>query len=325
MAARAALAHPARVSALRVFLPLVLFAAGCARQSHLPPPISPEERQAYAPQPLEPGQEVLPSPGVAPALEAAPALAKTESTAATPIGPLPGGEACLQALAQRGVRFSRREAERGVPTPILVQSDIGNVHFFSDGRLFVADCRLALALAELAPELSALGVTQMRFSGAYVYRNKRSGRLSLHAHGLAIDVHEIWFGAEQLSVKKDFARGLGRECTPNMPKLNELACRVRAHRLFKELLTPDDNADHYDHLHFGLAPLPGEVPPEPPPVVLREPTRRAPAPTAAATEEVAPLEDGVPALKQEQKTKPAPAPHHDEVPGSLPEEIPPLE
>jgi hypothetical protein len=243
--------------------------------------------------PLEPGDEATPLPR--PAEATAPALAKNDPQPHGPLGPFPGGEACLRELGQRGVVFSRREAERGVPTPILVKSDVGGVHFFSDGMPFIADCRLVLALTELGPELAALGVSQMRFSGAYAYRYKPSGRLSLHAHGLAIDVHEIWFGGERLSVRKDFARGLGRECAPGMPRLNELACRVRQQHLFKELLTPDDNADHYDHFHFGLAPLPGELPPEPPPVLLRHPTRKAPA-AVESEDELPPLEDGLPEI-----------------------------
>lgn len=217
-----------------------------------------------------------------------------------------------------------------MPTPVLVNGPIGGVRFFSDATPFIADCRLVFALSELAPELVELGVSQVRFSGAYVYRVKTtgSGRLSLHAHGLAIDVHDIWFGSERLNVKMNYTRGLGRECQPGLPRLNEVVCRVRQRGLFKELLTPDDNADHRDHFHFGLAPLPGEVPPEPPPVVLRQPVRKAPAvsPKAAGAakpepvparepapdaDEIAPIENDAPA--------PAPAPEATERPGSLPE------
>ena len=45
----------------------------------------------------------------------------------------------------------------------------------------VSDCRLALALAKVAPELRGLGISAMRFSGAYSYRMAKVGRLSLHA------------------------------------------------------------------------------------------------------------------------------------------------
>jgi hypothetical protein len=58
-------------------------------------------------------------------------------------------------------------------------------------------------------------------------------------------------------VKTAFQRGRG--CSSSLPLLNELACRVRARRLFHEQIGPDDNAAHYDHFHFGLRPLPGEL------------------------------------------------------------------
>ncbi|HTU57188.1 MAG TPA: hypothetical protein VMF89_02125, partial [Polyangiales bacterium] len=45
-------------------------------------------------------------------------------------------------------------------------------------------------------------------------------------------------------------------CSTDAPLLNQLACRLKARGLFRELLTPDYDADHHDHLHLGLAPLP---------------------------------------------------------------------
>jgi hypothetical protein len=43
--------------------------------------------------------------------------------------------------------------------------------------------------------------------------------------------------------------------------LNRLACSFKSTGLFKELLTPDYNADHHDHFHLAIEPI-GE-PPEP--------------------------------------------------------------
>lgn len=120
----------------------------------------------------------------------------------------------------------------------------------------ITDCRLALALAEVAPDLRTLGVTRARFSGAYVYRMSRAGRLSLHAHGLALDLHEFVAFGRSFEVKRDFARGLGDACQEGAPLLNQVACRLRHRRVFKEFLTPDDNADHHDHLHLAIAPEP---------------------------------------------------------------------
>jgi hypothetical protein len=81
--------------------------------------------------------------------------------------------------------------------------------------------------------------------------------MSLHAYGLAIDLHEFKANGQSYVVKTAFERG--RACASELPLLNQVACRVREKRLFHEQLGPDDNAAHYDHFHFGIRPLPDEV------------------------------------------------------------------
>lgn len=168
---------------------------------------------------------------------------------------LPGGSQCLERLRQDGVAFREVDRSRGVETPIVVNS-ISGIEFWSVAGPMLVDCRFALALVQVAPEFSALGIRRVRFSGAYVYRTSKTGRLSLHAYGLALDVHEVTTKSGTYSVKRDFARGLGESCGDEAPLLNRLACRLRAPGLFRELLTPDYDADHHDHLHLGVAPLP---------------------------------------------------------------------
>ena len=36
--------------------------------------------------------------------------------------------------------------------------------------------------------------------------------------------------------------------------LRTLACRLRASSIFREVITPDDNADHHDHIHLEAYP-----------------------------------------------------------------------
>lgn len=167
---------------------------------------------------------------------------------------VPGGEQCLARLREQDVRFEQLSAERGVDTPILIRGPLGGVEFWSYAGPMVVDCRMALALSRVAPEFAALGVTRVRFSGAYVYRTSKQGRLSLHAFGLAIDIHDVKVDGEIFSVSKDFERG--QSCAEELPLLNRLGCRLRSVGLFRELLTPDYDADHKDHIHLGLAPLP---------------------------------------------------------------------
>jgi hypothetical protein len=243
-----------------LLLGLLFLAAGCAREAPSARTPDPGFRPwvtppGYAWPPRSLAKEDRMHPGLR-----AEELSKTApvTTANRPPLPsdslIPGGDDCIERLRERGVRFETLPAERGVDTPILVHGALGGVNFWSSGGPMVVDCRMALVLTRVAPEFTALGVTRARFSGAYVYRTSKQGRLSLHAYGLAIDMHDVTTAEGTFSVKKDFARGIG--CAEDSPLLNRLACRLRALGLFRELLTPDYDADHQDHVHLGLAPLP---------------------------------------------------------------------
>jgi hypothetical protein len=169
----------------------------------------------------------------------------------------PGGDDCLSQLRAAGVPFQVVSDKRGVTTPIAIDGPIGGVRYWTIGAgPMVSDCRLALALAKVAPELRDLGISAMRFSGAYSYRMAKVGRLSLHAYGLALDVHEVTADGKSYVVARDFAKGLPNGCAVEAPLLNRLACRLARLRLFQELLTPDSNADHHDHLHIAIARAP---------------------------------------------------------------------
>ncbi len=183
----------------------------------------------------------IPTPG------SAPRIAPPEPTNA----PFEEGKSCLRALGRTGVSFQRIDSLKGVDNPVEIRGKLGGIIFYAtDHRPLQMDCRLALALERLAPVFAAHGLTRVRYSGAYSYRRTRSGRLSHHAHGLAIDLHDLEFGAKSLSVEDDFARNVG--CDPGNPPLNRLACSMRQQRLFEEFLTPDYNFDHRDHLHIAV-------------------------------------------------------------------------
>jgi len=169
----------------------------------------------------------------------------------------PSGDECLSDLRSSGTAFQVVSEKRGVATPVAIEAPIGGVRYWTLGAgPMVSDCRLALALSKVAPELRALGISGMRFSGAYSYRMAKVGRLSLHAYGLAIDVHEVIADGKSYVVARDFAKGLPNGCAVEAPLLNRLACRLAQLRLFQELLTPDSNADHHDHLHIAIARAP---------------------------------------------------------------------
>ena len=171
--------------------------------------------------------------------------------------PPPNAGSCLSELTRSGVNYSAPGEKRGVVTPVLVQSDLGGVRYIPTGGLpLIVDCRFAVTLERLGPLLREVGVSALHYSGAYVYRMSSKGRLSLHANGLAIDIHEATIDGQQLTVKQDFAKGLGESCGNSAPPLNRMACHLKRSGAFKELLTPDYDANHHDHIHLAIAPTP---------------------------------------------------------------------
>ncbi len=170
--------------------------------------------------------------------------------------PIPGGEECLSELDALGVHYQALGAKPGIEQLVVIRGPLGNVRYFANGGLpLICNCRLGVALARISPLLRELRITDVRFSGAYVPRTQKNGRPSLHARGLAIDVHEIITPEGSLSVDKHFIRGLGPECPAGAPLLNRLRCELARTSLFRELITPDHNKDHRDHLHLGISPL----------------------------------------------------------------------
>lgn len=198
----------------------------------------------------------------------APVLAKSQFGDETPTSPLSPSaarvipppasrasrlqkSACLSELRDRGITFSELKNLRGVENPVHIRGPLGGVKFWAnDGRSLTMDCRLALALDDMRPLFKKHDLKRVRYSGAYSFRRTRTGRLSHHAHGLAIDLHDLTFSNEETSVVKDYRKNTG--CPTASSRLNELACDMRAARVFQEFLTPDFNYDHRDHLHISV-------------------------------------------------------------------------
>jgi len=161
------------------------------------------------------------------------------------------GNKCLKDLKKRNIQFRPLSELKGVENPVEIHGTLGGVTFWAnDGRKFEMDCRLALTLDSLGPVFRKYGVTRVRYSGTYSYRRTRSGRLSHHALGLAIDIHELEFKNSSVSVENDFEKNVG--CSSRNTHFNQLVCALRQTRLFEEFLTPDFNYDHRDHLHISV-------------------------------------------------------------------------
>jgi hypothetical protein len=172
---------------------------------------------------------------------------------------LPGSADCVARLAEHDVRFHPLDHAIGVKTPVVVDGPIEGIRYLSGNGPLIADCRLVLALALVAPSLTSYGVSDIRFSGAYVFRLSNKHRISLHAYGLAIDLHGFTRLGTHYEIQQDFRKGIGLTTADDAPIANGFASRLRESGFFHEYLTPDDNADHHDHVHVGVSPLPDEV------------------------------------------------------------------
>ena len=196
-----------------------------------------------------PGPSVAAGPRL-PALDVHGAASGTEA--------LPGGLTCLLRLGRLRVAHLALERLRHVNTPIALRGPIAGVRYRPTARLpFEGDCRLVLALEAAAPLFKALGIRELGFSNVYRPASRGARRLSRHALGLAIDVHQLQVcgarGCRSLRVDRDYVRGLNDACeNPQRPILNQLACRLKRGRYFDRVLTPDTNADHRDHFHLAI-------------------------------------------------------------------------
>ncbi|MEO5767947.1 MAG: hypothetical protein ABIS92_06315 [Polyangia bacterium] len=154
-------------------------------------------------------------------------------------------------------------------TPVEITGPIGGVALVARGRrAAVMDCMLASALAKAGGVFQELGVTALAFSAAFDHRTRRgSTEPSGHAYGLAIDVHTIRGIFGEYDVRQKFERGVGlwrgldrdsgaleacvgHPATHEGRLLRQLACRLKLHPAFRVIVTPDDDADHQDHLHL---------------------------------------------------------------------------
>lgn len=174
--------------------------------------------------------------------------------------PAPGQDAaCLARLARAGVKHRILAEVKGVRTPVELRGDrLGGVRYQRGGnntRRFIVDCRLAEALAVLGRDLRRAGVAGIYYSSTWRYTVvKGQGRLSGHAHGLALDVVAIEGGFGYASVVRHFEKGRSgcgaRARTPRGQAFGALLCALARRRAFGTVFTPDSDAMHRDHLHI---------------------------------------------------------------------------
>ena len=194
-------------------------------------------------------------------LASAPRPARAESEAAE----------CLRALDRLGVAY-RRVERRGIAIAVEVRGRLGGIEYRSySGEALVLDCSLVQSLASAGSMLRARGIERVNYSSAYQRRNIRgTSRPSRHSFGLAIDVHTFVLAGETVAViKSDYEQGLGDAGDCVGEPLTELGGLLRAVEcdlvrsdLFRALLTPDFDPDHYNHFHLEALPWSERARPE---------------------------------------------------------------
>lgn len=198
-----------------------------------------------------------------------------ENTAAYRYAQL-GSDACYEELEKRELSV-RRESEQwpGLSAPVRLTGPLNGVTFRTDideserdkSPYELFDCRLVLALHDFTLLLRAQGIHEVVMSSAYRPPPKSAdpdAQGKRHAGGLAIDMHRFrhddgrWF-----KIDRDFhgrmgasvcgkAASLPQSATEEARLLRRLVCGAAEQRLFQIILTPNYDAAHRNHLHFGL-------------------------------------------------------------------------
>ena len=176
-----------------------------------------------------------------------------------PPHPVQSGGECLADLSARGVAY--RPIDMGepkdprcvVPTPVRVTAIAVPLSRPAAMSCFLADRLDAFergALQKLARDDLGASVVRIDHFGAYSCRpnTSRHDQLSEHAYGLAIDISGFRLSDGQtVSVQRDWSRS-----GPKSSFLHHVARAACGY--FSVVLTPDSNADHFNHFHLDLGP-----------------------------------------------------------------------
>jgi hypothetical protein len=180
---------------------------------------------------------------------------------------------CEAELKQRGIGFVR-EAAPGVAAPVRLTGTLHGVQFRTDldararatSPWEIADCRLALALSDLAAIVKQHDIVEVRHYSMYrpPPRPWPDGKVGArHSGGLALDAGRfVGKDGSVLDVDKHWNGGIGtKTCGPKAgpwpataeaKKLRAILCEAADRRLFHVILTPNYNRPHKNHFHLEV-------------------------------------------------------------------------
>jgi hypothetical protein len=176
--------------------------------------------------------------------------------------------ACRAELKKRGVSIELVAGARGIATPVRLKGPVRGIRFVTPGRRSIygkLDCRLAIALDELARILERHQVSEVQIDNLYRPRAHLPGsrKRSQHSYGLAVDLLSLTLrDGQRLEVERDWQGAIGAPpCGPESRLLTEsdaaillrnLVCDVAREGIFHHVLTPNFDQAHRDHLHVDI-------------------------------------------------------------------------
>ena len=172
---------------------------------------------------------------------------------------------CLSELESRQAPFFAAPKRQTIDAPVVLSGELRGVRFEfgrNPQQRDVLDCRLLLALDDLARVAAAQGIATVRYNS--IHRNGWArGRVQGHLGGVAIDITELVSRDGQvLNVKRDFAgerigsATCGAAAKAPAPgkatQLRSFICALDEARIFNLLLSPHYDYRHRDHFHFEV-------------------------------------------------------------------------
>jgi hypothetical protein len=186
---------------------------------------------------------------------------------------------CHDLLRARGIAFEALSAVSGVADPVRVRGSLAGIAIRTRGSAprarrgrtpedhrfdAVFDCRLVLVLATWAPRVRAAGFVAIEHVSVHRphARVAATGRVSGHAHALAIDVLRlVRADGTGFSILEDWTareRG-GDPCAAHTEPTEQahvraLVCRAAEEGLFQVIITPHHDDRHANHVHLEIRP-----------------------------------------------------------------------
>jgi hypothetical protein len=172
------------------------------------------------------------------------------------VNALPQGLPCLEQLGQRGSVFDvvadRVQGACRLSNGVTLKKSVAALD-----KPALLSCPLAVSLSDFetfavqptAQKYFRRRVVMIRHLGAYDCRTINGSRkMSQHAYGRAVDVAGFDLeGGMRITVEQHWK---GRD--ERAAFLHEIA--RQACSLFSVVLTPDSDADHYNHIHLDIGP-----------------------------------------------------------------------